>query len=206
MTTLPNLPGAQGSGPNLAPSDPPLNWTRIGLRILLAVVIACLVIAAFVYFGRSRPTAQGEVARISVFPVHTTIRGGIAGAPGMAGQDENYDQLLVFTIVRVHNLTKEPLNIYDMVGVVTFPDGDSRRSLAASDSDFNRVFAAYPQLAPLRMDPLRRHATIAPGESTDGLLIFNYPFGRQQWDTRKAFTVTVSFANARELILRAPQG
>ncbi len=206
MTTLPNPPEVPGpTSPTLAQVDPPPSLLRAGARILLAVIVTSLVIAAFVYFGRNRPVANGEVARISVFPVHTTIRNG-AGAPGMAGQDEKYDQLLVFTLVRVHNQSSAPLNIDDLWAIVTFANGESRRSLAASEKDFDRVFAAYPQLAPLRMDPLRRHASIAPGESADGLLLFNYPFGRDQWDTRKSFDVTVSFANARELVLRGPQG
>lgn len=204
MTTLPNPPGVSGSGPNLGQYDARPHFGRVLLRIVLAVIVVCLVIAAFVYFGRSRPAANGEVARISVFPVHTTIHGGL-GTAGMAGQDENYDQILVFALVRVRNLTQSPINIDDLWAVVTLPNGETRRSLASSENDFGRVFAAYPQLTPLRMDPLRRHTIIQPGEGADGLVVFNYPFGRDQWDARKSFEVTVSFANARELILRAPK-
>jgi hypothetical protein len=56
------------------------------------------------------------------------------------------------------------------------------------------------------MDPFRRDVTIQPGESVDGMLVFNYPMDDQQWASRKAMTVTVSFANARELTMRAPPG
>ena len=206
VTTSSNLPEIAGSGPNIAPVDPPRSVGRIALRILLATLLVCAVIAAYVLLGQKPPMATGDVARVSVFPVHTTIHGGAAGAPGMPGQDEVYDQLLVMAHVRVHNQSKEPISVDDAWATVTLPNGETRRSLAASDTDFQRVFAAYPQLAPIRMDPFRRDVTIQPGESVDGMLVFNYPMDDQQWASRKAMTVTVSFANARELTMRAPPG
>jgi hypothetical protein len=205
VTTSSNLPEIDGSGPNIAQFDPPPSVGRIALRVLLAALLVCAVIAAYVLLGQKPPMATGEVARISVFPVHTTIHGGAPG-PGMAGQDEVYDQLLVMAHVRVHNQSKEPINVDDAWATVTLPDGETRRSLAASDTDFQRVFAAYPQLGPIRMEPFRRDVTIQPGESVDGMLIFNYPLDEHQWASRKALTVTVSFANARELTMRAPPG
>jgi hypothetical protein len=179
---------------------------RFALRIVLAILIPCSVIAAVVYFGRTRPDAGGEVARVSVFPIDAHIHGAVPGATGMAGAEETYHQLLVFTLVRVRNLTNAPLRIDDFWAVVNLPNGDSDRSLAASDRDFDRVFDAYPQLTPIKMDPLRRDISIPPGGSVDGLLVFNYPISQQQWATRKSFNVTVSFANAREVTLRGPQG
>ncbi len=206
MTTSSNLPDVDGVGPKLAQVDPPPSLARTGLRIVLAALFVSLAITAYFYFGRRTPESTGEVVRLSEFPVHTLIRGAVAGAPGMVGQDENYDQLLVFALVRLHNQSKAPLKVDDMWATIKLPNGEIRRSLAASDSDFKRVFAAYPQLSPIRIEPLRRDIAIAPGDSIDGLLVFNYPVTRAQWDTRQTMDVTISFANARELTLRAPQG
>jgi hypothetical protein len=205
VTTSSNLPEIDGSGPHIAQVDPPPSVGRLALRVLLAALLVCAVIAAYVLLGQKPPMSTGEVARVSVFPVHTTIHGGAPG-PGMPGQDEVYDQLLVLAHVRVHNQSKEPITVDDAWSTLTLPNGETRRSLAASYTDFQRVFAAYPQLGPLRMDPFRRDVTIQPGETVDGMLIFNYPLDDKQWANRKSMTVTLSFANARELTMRAPPG
>ncbi len=208
VTTSSNLPQVDNTGddagPRLAQIDPPRSLGRLAVRVVLAALVVCAAIAAYVLLGQKPPAAAGDVARISVFPVHTTIHGKVDGAPGMAGEDEVYDQLLVLAHVRVHNQSKEPITVDDAWATLTLPNGEMRRSLAASDTDFERVFAAYPQLAPIRMDPFRRDVTIQPGDSIDGLLVFNYPLDPAQWSNRKSMTVTVSFANARELTMRAP--
>ncbi|MGI8771260.1 MAG: hypothetical protein ACR2JE_07475 [Acidobacteriaceae bacterium] len=208
VTTSSNPPqiddAGRDIGPRLAQIDPLRSFGRLAVRVVLAAVLVCAAITMYVLLGQKPPAATGDVARISVFPVHTTIRGKVDGAPGMAGEDEVYDQLLVLAHVRVHNQSKQPITVDDAWATLTLPNGEMRRSLAASDGDFQRVFAAYPQLAPIRMDPFRRDVTIQPGDSIDGMLVFNYPLDATQWGSRKGMTVTVSFANARELTMRGP--
>jgi hypothetical protein len=138
--------------------------------------------------------------------VQAKITGGAAGTPGEQGQDEIINQLLVFAHVRLHNPNTTPITIEDDWAIVTLPDGDTRRSLGASFTDFQKVFLAYPQLAPLRMDPLRRDIEIPPGQSVDGLLVFSYPLSRDQWNTLKSMQVTISFKGAKDVTLNAPLG
>ncbi len=184
--------------------DPPPNFLRPALYVLIAAAFVSLVIAAYVRFEHKPPAAAGDIARIAIFPVQAKIYGGAAGTPGMDGQDEIVDQLLVFAHVRLQNHNATPLNIQDDWAVITLPNGETRRSLGASSADFDKVFQAYPQLAPLRMDPLRRDTQIDPGQSVDGLVVFSYPLSREQWDTRKSMQVTISFTNANDLTLSAP--
>lgn len=191
------------AGPRLGQIDPPVSAARLALTILLAVAIPALAILAYVRFERKPATATGEIARLAIYPVHTQIHGAFPGAPGMAGQDESYDQMLVLAHVQLHNDNTTPMTVDDDWAMITLPDGETRRSLGASGPDFDKVFLAYPQLAPLRIDPLRRHTQIPPHQSVDGLLIFSYPLTQQQWDSRKAMAVTISFANAPELTLHA---
>jgi hypothetical protein len=112
--------------------------------------------------------------------------------------------LLVFAHVRLHNPNTAPITLEDDWAVVTLPNGETRRSLGASGADFDKVFQAYPQLAPLRMDPLRRDVQIQPGQSVDGLVVFSYPLSREQWDARKSMQVTISFNGAKDVTLNAP--
>lgn len=193
-------------GPNLAQVDEPSSIGRLAVRGLLALLITSLAVLAWIRFERKTPAATGEIERISIYPVQAKITGGAAGSPGMQGQDEIIDQMMVLAHVRLHNPNDAPIRIEDDWAVVTLPDGETRRSLAASSSDFDKVFVAYPQLSPLRMDPLRRDTVIQPGQSVDGLLIFSYPLSRQQWDSRKSMQLTVALDNAKDITLTAPQG
>jgi hypothetical protein len=113
---------------------------------------------------------------------------------------------MVLAHVRLHNPNQAPIRIEDDWAIVTLPNGETRRSLAANSSDFDKVFVAYPQLAPLRMEPLRRDTLIQPGQTVDGLVIFSYPLSREQWDSRKSMQLTLELDNAKDVTLTAPQG
>ena len=189
---------------HLAQVDEPTNYGRLALRVLIALVLSSLVVFIWVRFGRKTPVASGEVARIRIYPVQAKITGGSAGTPGQEGQDEIINQMLVFAHVRLHNPNTAPITIEDDWAIVTLPDGNTRRSLGASVVDFDKVFQAYPQLAPMRMDPLRRNIEIPPGQSVDGLLVFSYPLSQDEWNKRKSMQVTVTFKGAKDVTLNAP--
>ena len=191
---------------HLAQIDEPTNYGRLAVRVLIALILSALAVVAWVTFERKTPVATGDIAHISIFPVQAKITGGAAGTPGMQGQDEIVNQLLVFAHIRLHNPNKAPISIVDDWAVVTLPDGETRRSTAASQADFDKVFQAYPQLAPVRMDPLRRDLQIQPGQSADGLVVFSYPLSREDWDKRKSMQVTISLNGAKDVTLSAPPG
>jgi hypothetical protein len=193
------------SGPNLTQVDGPTTFGRFAVRLLIALLIPTLAILAWVKFERKTPAATGEIARISIFPVQAKISGS-GGTEGMQGQDEVINQMMVLAHVRLHNPNQAPIRIEDDWAVVTLPNGETRRSLAASASDFDKVFVAYPQLAPLRMEPLRRDTVVQPGQTVDGLVIFSYPLSREQWDSRKSMQLTLELDNAKDVTLTAPQG
>jgi hypothetical protein len=191
-------------GFHLAQVDEPTNYRRLALRIVGALIISSIAVLIWITFERKTPVATGDIARVAIYPVQAKISGGNAGTPGQQGQDEIINQLLVFAHVRLHNPNTAPITLEDDWAVVTLPNGETRRSLGASGPDFDKVFQAYPQLAPLRMDPLRRDIQIQPGQSVDGLVVFNYPLSREQWDSRKSMQVTVSFNGAKDVTLTAP--
>jgi hypothetical protein len=191
---------------HLSQIDEPTNYGRLAVRILIALILSTLVVVVWVRFGRKTPVATGDIAHISIYPVQAKITGGAAGTPGMQGQDEVVNQLLVFAHIRLHNPNTAPITIVDDWAVVTLPNGETRRSTAASQADFDRVFQAYPQLAPVRMDPLRRDLQIQPGQSADGLVVFSYPLSREDWDKRRSMQVTLSLNGAKDVTLNAPPG
>ena len=194
LSSHPSPAENHGYAPDLAQVDPPSSFGRIALRVIAAAIVAGALVAAWFYFGQRKPIANGDVARITLFPIHNAMTGG-SDQEGMAGQAQSYDQLMVFTQIHVHNLSKVPLNILELQGSVTMQDATESTSLAASQNDSNRLFGAYPQLAPLRMDPLLRNTVIPPGQTVEGMLVFNYSMNKAQWEQRKKFEVNVTFDN-----------
>lgn len=189
---------------HLSQIDEPTNYGRLAVRILIALILSALAVVVWVRFERKTPIATGDIPRVNIYAVQAKITGGAAGTPGMQGQDEIVNQLLVFAHIRLHNPNSAPITIVDDWAVVTLPDGETRRSIAASQVDFDKVFQAYPQLAPVRMDPLRRDLRIEPGQSVDGLVVFSYPISQEDWNKRKSMQVTISFNGAKDVILNAP--
>lgn len=173
------------------------------LKIGLATAITVLAIAAYMYFGDKPPVATGEVTHLTAYPIHRASDAG-GGRRGTMGVEQTFDEVIVIAQVRLHNQSKVPLFISDMAGVVSLPDQEIR-SLAATNTDFGRVFIAYPQLAPMKQEPLLRDTTIQPGATVDGQLVFNYPITRDQWGLRRSMDISVSFVHQKDLTMQAPQ-
>lgn len=176
---------------------------RALLIVLVATVIVVLAIGIYVYIDEKPPVAAGQIVKLDVTPIHTEMRVG-AGAQGIQGGMDTYDQLLILAQVQVRNQGKYPIFLHDMWSDLTTSNGDEQRSLAANNNDFQSVFIAYPQTASFKQAPLLRDITLQPGQSAQGLVIFHYPMTKDQWDARHSFQAVVSFANQKVLILPWP--
>jgi hypothetical protein len=184
----------RGVTPNLAQIDPPDNAGRIVVRIVVAAIVVSAFIAAYFYFGQQKPVAAGAVTHIDLFPIHS-VMGAPQGGAGTVAQAEQYDQLIVFAHVDIHNQSNAPLSITEVVGNVTLADSSQPTSPAVGKHDVDRLVSAYPKVASLRSAPLLNDIVIAPGATASGLLIFNYSMSTAQWDQRKVFDLSVSFSN-----------
>jgi hypothetical protein len=136
--------------------------------------------------------------------VHALVNNG-GGAEGMPGQGEYYDQLLILAKIRIRNQTDIPLFLQDISATIKLPDGSEQVNVTASDKDMDRVFQAYPSLSYLRADSIRRDVTLTPGQSVQGLTIFNFPITKEQWDTLQSAKVVVSFMHQKNLELLLPR-
>lgn len=176
---------------------------RALLIVLAATVIVVLTIGIYVYIDEKPPVAVGQIVKLDVTPIHTEMRVG-AGAQGIQGGIDTYDQLLILAQVQVRNQSKNPLYLHDMWSDLTTNNGDEERSLAANKTDFQSVFVAYPQMTSFKQEPLLRDITVQPGQSAQGLVIFHYPITKDQWDARHGFQAVISFMNQKNLILPWP--
>jgi hypothetical protein len=162
-----------------------------------------IAIGAYVYFGQKPLAASGEVTHITGYPIHK-VTDTIPYVSKAARVEQNFDEIIVIAQVRLHNQTQGPLFVSEMSCLVGLP-GEEHRSLAANINDYNRVFVAYPELLPMKQQPLLRDTTIAAGDTIEGQLIFNYPITKDQWDLRRSVDITISFLHQNDLVLPAPQ-
>jgi hypothetical protein len=196
-------PNPSEPGLHLSQVDPPHPLRSTLATLAIAAVVLTIAIAIFVHFIKRPPVAAGEVLKVDYYPVHTTSTGE-AGAAGMQGTNETYDQLLILAKVRVRDQTNIPLFLEDISATVTMPDGSSQTNVAAGSTDAGRVFEAFPALDSLQSAPFDRDATVQPGQSTEGLAIFTFPLTRQQWDARKTANIVVSLIHQDDLVISFP--
>jgi hypothetical protein len=173
-------------------------------KLLLAVVVIAVLVAAAMYFSEKPAVAVGEVTHVTAYPVHRVSNSALAAEPRAAKVENTFDQMVVIAEVRLRNPNAIPIYLSDISAVVTLPT-EQDRSFAANPANYNRLFLAYPELAPMKDQPLLRDAAIPPGETVEGQLVFNYAITQDQWNARKSLDLTISFVHQNDLTLTAPQ-
>lgn len=106
---------------------------------------------------------------------------------------QSVDQMMVFTKVRLHNQSKFPLVLVNVLTNVTLDDG-IHSSYAATKVDYNRIFVAYPDLPVPHDQPLSPvDTTLDPGQTVEGTFVSAFKLTKQQWDANKKLDYTFSF-------------
>jgi hypothetical protein len=193
-----------GPGPNLAQVDPPHPFRSALKTLIIAAVAVSVAIGLYVYLGQKPPVASGTVLTVNFYPVHTLVNSG-GGTDGMQGSGEFYDQLLILAKIKVTNQTNIPLFLQDISSAIKLPDGTEQTNVTAGNKDMDRVFQAYPSLSYLRAESIPRDTTLSPGQSVQGLTIFNYSIAREQWNTLQSAMVVVSFMHQKNLEIPIPR-
>jgi hypothetical protein len=170
--------------------------------ILVAVVVTGIVMVLFyVRVWSVPPVASGALAQLQVFPV-TTISGPASEGPGVIGTPEEQYQLVVLAQVRIQNLSKAPLTVFDITSSL-MQGKVEQQTPGASVDDIQKFFQVYPQLVTPGVAPLARRTVVPPGASASGLAVFSYPITQEQWKARRDFQITISFDNGTPVVLHA---
>jgi hypothetical protein len=170
-----------------------LIWTSV-----IAAVLVSIAIAGYVIAGQKAPAITGEIVQVWAHPHHPESSG--FDASGAAMEKQSFDQVLVFTQVRLHNQSKQPLFLHNAMTNVTIDDG-IHSSYAATAGDFDRVFIAYPSLTIPHGKPLSPETTIDPGQTVEGTIVSSFRMSKQQWDARKALNYTFGIRYQPNLVL-----
>lgn len=189
----------QGSPQDAATGE---ELTKGTSHILVATVIAAVVvivaIAIYVISGEKPPPSAGEVTRVIAHMMHRETSGLDASGAVMA--KDSFNQVLVFTHVKLHNQSKNPLFLRQVLTNVTLDDG-VHTSYAASPTDYERLFKAYPDMAGLHGKSLTVDETIPAGEWLEGDFVSSFKMTKEQWDARKGLDYSVSFRYQPDLRL-----
>jgi len=173
--------------------------------VIGAIVLSVGIVAAYVWATWTGPVHAGTVTSLYAYPIHRELSTG-SGLGGVNGGPNVTDEVIVIANVQVKSTTKLPLFLNEMYGNLTLPNGEVEQSLAASGSDYRKVFVAYPDLAPQQKTPLPHDITMTPGQVIDGQLIFHFPITEAQWNGRQAFDVDIRFIHQDDLVLHTGPG
>jgi hypothetical protein len=170
---------------------------------VIAGIIVTAAIAVYVIAGQKPPAATGEVEQVWVHPQHTETSGFDANGAAMA--KESYDQIYVFTLVKLHNQSQQPLFVHSIMTNATMGDG-IHTSYAASSTDYDRVFLAYPSMPVPHGAAFSPQTTVPPGQSVEGTFVSAFRVSKQQWDARKDldFTFAIQYQPSLKLTPHSP--
>jgi hypothetical protein len=184
-------------GEELTKGSSHILWTSLTAAVVVSAAIAFYVIA-----GQKPPAATGDIEQVWVHPQHTETSGFDANGAPMP--KEVADQVYVFAQVRLHNQSDKPLFLHNILANATLDDG-IHSSYAATASDYDRVFLAYPNMPVPHGKALSPQTTIDPGQSVEGTIVSAFRLTKAQWDARKSLNFTFGIQYQKDLTL-APHG
>jgi hypothetical protein len=171
-------------------------WASIAAAVVVTVVIAIYVIA-----GEKLPVADTQILDIWAHPMHELTPAFDASGAGQS--QESFDQVLVFTHVRMRNQTKGPVFLHQIMTNVTLNDGSVDTSYATTASQYERIFLAYPDLRPWHAAPINTELTLEPGQTVEGTFVSSFRMAKDQWDGRKALDFGFEFRYQPEVKVKA---
>ena len=181
-------------------------YTRGTSHVIVATVVATVLVsiavAAYIFMGEKPPASTGEILDAWAHPMHTETSGWDAN--GAAIPKEEIDQVLLFTRVRLRNQSKQPIFLHQIIANATLADG-IHSSYAATPTDYERIFKAYPQLAQWHATPISPDLTIQPGETKEGTFVCSFRLAKADWEARKSLNYSFNFEYLPALTL-APSG
>ncbi len=174
-------------------------------RTLTLIGVTCFLFFAawaYVFFVQKPQVTTGAIETITPIPLHTELRQGGTMAEGYGGTTVKTDEMLVWVAFDMKNVTADvPLYETGQRATLTFPDGQQQFATAESPVEIAKLKAVRG----LRQPPgalVPSEATLTPGHAARGLALFVFPVTKQQWDSRREFSIAVSFQWQRDLALR----
>jgi len=153
--------------------------------LAVALVVVVVFIVGVMYIFRAKPVAQGGIDSVFV------------------SQNKDQPSSMVAIQVTLRAVGEKPLYIKSITADLQTQDSTYSDD-AASASDFDRYFQAYPDLRDHAMKPLVVEDKIQPGGEERGTVMVSFPVDKASIDARKSLTVTVQPYDRKPIVLKEP--
>ena len=170
------------------------------VTILIAFAVLA-IIAALIFYFNPHDTAALAVSNTSAIPTHTVFKSNTTEVNVTPAAEDN---LYILTTLKVDDHLRLPITIDTINLNLITADGQQTTTGAATSTDLPAIFTAFPQLKPLQAPPLLRETEIAPGQSAQGQLVFEFPITQDLWDKRKSATITLSLYHQTPITIKIP--
>lgn len=151
--------------------------------VAIALVAVAIVVAIIAFAFRAKPVAQGEIDAV------------------YASVQPSQPSIFVPIQVTLRNVGEKTLYIKDIKADLKTDQG-AYSDTAASPTDYERYFAAFPDLKEHSTQALVVETKIAPGAEQRGTVLVSFPVTKDQFDARKDLTVTVQPYDQNAIVLR----
>jgi hypothetical protein len=169
------------------PPAPPDSGTRFNIGEEFGTAKKNLPPVKIVLIGVAVIAVVALVASLSQRP-HSATTGSIDDIVSVEIPDQN--SIMVAINVSFQNNGAKPYWIHTIKADLDTATG-SFTDDAASPSDFDRYFQAFPTLKQHALAPLEREARINPGNHTAGTVIVVFPVTPDAFANRKSLKVTI---------------
>jgi hypothetical protein len=151
--------------------------------VAIALVAVAIVVAIIAFAFRAKPVAQGgiDAVYVSVQP--------------------NQPNIFVPIQVTLRNVGEKTLYIKDVKADLKTEQGELSDT-AASPTDYERYFTAFPDLKEHSTQALVVETKIAPGAAQKGTVLVSFPVTKEQFDARQELTVIIQPYDQNAIVLR----
>jgi hypothetical protein len=163
--------------------DSPKRSLPPAVPVVIALVAVAIVVGVIAFVERSKPVAQGGIDAV------------------YASQPANMTNTMVVLQVTMRNVGDKAVYIKSISANVKTDQGDQSDD-AASPSDYDRYFSAYPDLRAHATQPLTVETKIMPGAEQKGTVLVAFPVTEQQFNARKDLNVTIVPYDQNPIVLR----
>jgi hypothetical protein len=179
---------------------------NFALPILLALGVLAIAAGLLAYFF---PYKKPQIAltHSAIYVGHTVFeKQHFENGTQVIGQGPNTeDDLYVVATVHIQNPFKVPLTLNDFTATLTGADASQMETSGVEKNQLDTVFTAFPALKPMTGTPLLRETVIAPGQSTEGTMLFQLPVTQATWEQRQAATISIDFYHEPPVTLTIPK-
>ena len=162
--------------------DSPKRTLPPAVPLVIALVVVLIVVGVVAFLFRAKPVAQGGIDAVYF------------------SEPANMTNGMVLLQVTLRNVGSKTLYIKAIKADLK-TDQDLSDD-AASPSDYDRYFMAYPDLKEHSTQPLVAEMKIAPGAEQKGTVLVSFPVTKEQFDARKDLDVTIDPYDQNPIVLR----